>query len=308
MSVADAASVRTIAVQLRSLSADIENQPVIARDEGCLKALTDFVNGDEIQICAIAVAAVKNLASHVDNFEALRAEEDLIDGLKTLIEDDDVEYDLRKEAFDVVYELSDENDEDEMMEIDEYETRLGIRDGVGKNVEDDPDLLKEPITVRLRVPGIADDVFCIRVEQLLIRRKGVISVCFETGVEIAVVYSKVSSDDLCDFVAKMTGVQVEIAPEEPESDSDVEEQDIDEDVGKENNNDANQPVYLDEAKERFKDVARKNKKKKNTITQGASSLHARLEAQRQEASRKKAKASRLMGSIGRGFQSGWGFW
>lgn len=34
MAVADAASVRTVAVQLRSLSADEENQPIIARDEG----------------------------------------------------------------------------------------------------------------------------------------------------------------------------------------------------------------------------------------------------------------------------------
>lgn len=34
MAVADAASLRTVAVQLRSLSADEENQPIIAREEG----------------------------------------------------------------------------------------------------------------------------------------------------------------------------------------------------------------------------------------------------------------------------------
>lgn len=34
MAVADTASLRTVAVQLRSLSADEENQPIIAREEG----------------------------------------------------------------------------------------------------------------------------------------------------------------------------------------------------------------------------------------------------------------------------------
>jgi hypothetical protein len=68
-----------------------------------------------------------------------------------------------------------------------------------------------------------------------------------------------------------------------------------------------QPGYLDETKERFKDVAKKNAKKKNTISQGATSLAARLEAQRQEEARKKARANRLMDSIGRGFNSGWGW-
>lgn len=37
MSVADAASLRTVAVQLRSLSADEENQPIIAREEGYVR-------------------------------------------------------------------------------------------------------------------------------------------------------------------------------------------------------------------------------------------------------------------------------
>jgi len=34
MSVADAASLHTVAVQLKQLSADEENQPIIAREEG----------------------------------------------------------------------------------------------------------------------------------------------------------------------------------------------------------------------------------------------------------------------------------
>eukprot|EP00172_Hildenbrandia_rubra_P002523 Plantae.Rhodophyta-Hildenbrandia_rubra.ctg34095.p1 GENE.Plantae.Rhodophyta-Hildenbrandia_rubra.ctg34095~~Plantae.Rhodophyta-Hildenbrandia_rubra.ctg34095.p1 ORF type:complete len:306 (-),score=89.48 Plantae.Rhodophyta-Hildenbrandia_rubra.ctg34095:1279-2196(-) len=305
MSVADAASVRTIAVQLRSLSSDVENQPIIAREDGCIKALTGFVNGEDLQVCAIAVAAVKNLASHPDNFETLRAEEELIDGLKALIIDDDVDDDLRRIAFDVVYELSDENSEEEMNEIDEFEIKLGIREENGVVVDEDPDLLKEAVTIRLRVPGISEEVLCMRVEQLLIRKKGVVSVCFERGAEIAVVYSRAPAEELSGFVAKMTGVEVEVLPEEQESDLE-DELDAEEDVGKENS--GGQPTYLDEAGERFRDVARKKGKKKNTISQGASSLSERLEAQRQEASRKKARANRLMSSIGRGFQSGWGFW
>jgi hypothetical protein len=317
MAVADAASVRTVAVQLRSLSTDEENQPIIAREDGCLRALISFVNGDDLAIATIAVAAVKNLASHADNFELLRGEEELIEGLKELLVSDEADRDLRRDIFDILEELTNEKNDDEMDELDELEKLAGlVDDAQGTAFDNDPSLLPEPITTRLHIPNLSDDVFCARVEQLVVRKHGVISVVFEIGAEVAVIYARLAAEELASFMAKMTGTEVEVMPNPPDDDDESDDDDdykpvskseaaASDDNEKENGN--VQPGYLDETGERFKDVARKNAKKKNTISQGATSLAARLEAQRQEEARKKARANRLMDSIGRGFNSGWGW-
>eukprot|EP00178_Gracilaria_changii_P022136 TRINITY_DN655_c0_g1_i1.p2 TRINITY_DN655_c0_g1~~TRINITY_DN655_c0_g1_i1.p2 ORF type:complete len:369 (-),score=72.80 TRINITY_DN655_c0_g1_i1:1683-2789(-) len=299
MSVADAASVRTVAVQLRALSADPDNQPIIAREEGCLRALVSFVESQDIPVATIAVAALKNLASHPDNFQLLRSEHELLDALKTLLLAPQADRELRQTVFDVLEELVDDNDDEEMDELDELEQSAGLREKVAP----EPGLLEQPCTVRLHVPGISDDVFCVRVEQLVVRKHGVISIAFELGAEVAVIYTRTPAQDLISYVSTMTGVSVEQLPDPPE---DEDEDDEAHDTASENDN--AQPAYLDESGQRLRDVAKKNAKKKNTISQGASSLHERLRAQREEETRKKARANRLLDSIGRGMTSGWGLW
>lgn len=274
-----------------------------------MRALVGFVVGSDIEIAAIAVAALKNLASHGDNYEVLRSEDDLLEGLKDLLLAEESYRDLRREIFDILEELTDESLDEEMDELDDLEQKAGLTDAaVGNSYDDDPNLLKEPITTRLHIPGISDEVFCVRVEQLLIHKKGVISVVFEIGAELAVVYTRTLAEDLASFVGTMTGTSVEVLPEvlsDDEEEADAVAADSQDGVDKENG--GGQPGYLDESGERFKDVAKKNGKKKKTITQGASSLAERLQAQREEESRKKARANRLMDSIGRGFNTGWGF-
>lgn len=273
-----------------------------------MHALTGFVNSDDVDIASIAVAAVKNLASHGDNFSVLRLEEALMDGLKDLLLSDDADRDLRRDVFHILEELTDENNDDEMDELDELERKAGLVEKPS-TVFDDPDLLTDPVTARLHVPGITDDVFCVRIEQLLIRKRGVISVVFEIGAEIAVVYTRAPPEELASFVSKMTGTPVELLPPEPESEDEEEQPGIPgEQLSDEKENGGGQPGYLDETGQRLQDVVRRNAKKKHTITQGASSLAERLKAQREEESRKKARANRLMDSIGRGFSSGWGLW
>lgn len=311
MAVADAASLRTVAVQLRSLSSDADNQPIIAREEGCMRALASFVAGDDIDVATIAVAALKNLASHADNFEVLRSEEALLEGLKDLFVADDACRDLRQDVFDILEELTDENDDDEMDELDELEKLAGLTEKQTA-FDEEPGLLKEPVTARLHIPGISDEVTCVRVEQLVIRQRGVISVVFEIGAEVAVVYTRMPGEELASYIRTMTGTSVEVMPdlpsddeeEEPEAKSDKE---LDADNA-EKENGGGQPGYLDQTGQTLRAVARKNAKKKNTISQGASSLTERLRVQREEESRKKARANRLMDSIGRGINSGWGLW
>lgn len=309
MAVADAASVRTVAVQLRSLSADQDNQPIIAREEGCMRALSGFVLGEDVQIAAIAVAAIKNLASHPDNYELLRSEEALLEGLKDLLLSDESDRDLRQDIFDILEELTDENNDEEMDELDELETNAGLKDKPQNfGMDDDPNLLKEPITSRLHIPGISDEVLCVRVEQLVIRKRGVISVSFEMGAEVAVLYTRLPPDQVASFISTMTGTEVEVLPEQPDEDEEEDVQKEDEASNAQDQNANSQPGYLDETGQRLRDVARNNAKKKHTISQGASSLHERLMAQREEESRRKARANRLMDSIGRGMRSGWGMW
>lgn len=307
MATADAASVRTIAVQLRSLSSDYENQPIIAREEGCMRALVGFVAGDDIQVASIAIAALKNLAGHPENFTVLRSEEGLLDALKDLLLADDADRSLRQEVFDIIEELTDEDNDQEMDELEELETNAGLKEKPQPwTHDDDPHLLKDPVTARLHIPGISDDVFCLRLEQIIVRKRGVISVVFEVGAEVAVVFTRLPPEQLCSFVSTISGAPVKVLPEEKEE----EEEDDDEIVGMTRNKENNQgqPGYLDETGQRLRDVARTNAKKKHTITQGASSLHERLKAQREEESKKKARASRLMNSIGRGMRTGWGIW
>lgn len=318
MAVADAASIRTVAVQLRALSADEDNQPIIAREDGCLRALISFVNGDDLEIAAIAVSALKNLSSHPDNFGLLRSETELLEGLKDLLLMDSCGVDLRRDIFDVLEELTDEQNDDEMDELDELEQRAGLDANEANKDDNCGSLLAAPATTRLNIPNISDDIFCTRVEQLIIRKQGVISVVFEIGAEIAVIYSRLPSTELASFVTTMTGAAVDILSDEEKSEEEDEDEGVqgqsiemrsDRKIGQDGNRTiTTESGYLDKAGERFQDIARKNAKKKNTVSHGATSLAERLEAQRQEESRKKARGNRLLNSIGRGFNQGFGFW
>ncbi|PXF46534.1 Armadillo repeat-containing protein 1 [Gracilariopsis chorda] len=297
MAVADAASVRTVAVQLRALSADPDNQPIIAREDGCLRALISFVHAQHIPVATIAVAAIRNLSSHPDNRDLLRSEHDLLDALKNLLLANDADRDLRQTVFDVLEQLVDESDDDEMDELDDLEQQAGLRE----KTTSEPGLMDHPSTVRLHIHGISDELLCVRVEQLVIRTRGVISVAFELGAEVAVIYTRTTAEHLISYLSTMTGVKVQQLEDPPEEEHE-------EDTESEKENDTTQPAYLDQSGQRLRDVAKKNAKKKHTITQGASSLHERLRAQREEESRKKARANRLLDSIGRGMTSGWGLW
>lgn len=257
----------------------------------CLHALTGFVTGDDIEVAVIAVTAVKNLASHADNFKVLRQEHELLDGLKDLLLSKESNNSLRKDIFGILEELTDDLNDYEMDELDELERKAGLAEKKLHPLED-PNFLKEPVSARLHIPGLSDEMLRVRVEQLLIRQSGVISVVFETGAELAVVFTRAPPETLVGFVSKLTGRAVELLQPEPDEDED--------DVNLETA--ASGPGYLDENGQRLKDLKKANKKKKKTVTQGASSLSERLKKQREEESRKKARTNRLLGSIG------WALW
>lgn len=292
MALGDPASLRTVVMQLRSLSADPDSQPIIARDEGCLRALVSFVRSEDAEVARIAVGALKNLSSHPGNYELLRSEDDLLNSLCDFVKSDAVRED-RREAFDVMQELTDGDDDGEMDKLDELEALAGLRDTKGSTADV---LRRELPTVRLKIPGISDEMVCMRVEQLLVRKSGVISVVFEIGVEVAVVFTRLPAVVLAQYLSTMTGKNVEMLPEKQPFREYSEKENEDEQSG-----------YLDRNGRMLHDSAKKGANK-YTITQGTSSLHERLRVQREEGSRRTARANRLMDSIGVGLQTGWGLW
>lgn len=291
MAVADAASLRTVAVQLRSLSADPDSQPIIAREEGCLRALVSFVGSEDFEVARIAVGALKNLSSHPGNYDLLRSEYGFLDTLRDFVKSR-ADQEVRQQAFAILEELTDSDNDGEMDVLDFLEAVSGLRE---KETPTETETMKPLRTVRLGIPGISDEVACTRVEQLLVRKNGVISVVFEIGAEVALVFTRLPGADLAQFLSTMTGSKVEELPQQPME------------GGPEKENEDQEPGYLDRNGQLVRNCASTNAKP-NTISQGASSLHERLRIQREEESRRKARASRLMSSIGRGLNSGWGLW
>ena len=267
-----------IADQLLTLSSDKDSQPIIARDDGCLRALISFIT---TPVALTALSALSNLASHPDNYSLLRSEDDLMQSLRSLLLQDtaSTSVDIKRAAYALLEELSDEHD---VPELDE----LAVRSGLKKGNEDAQE-------VRLKVPGLSDDIMSIRVQQLIMRKRGVISVGFEMAREVVVVFGRTPAEELKQFVSTMTGKNVTILENEEAGEDENDRCDVNHGRG-----------YLDERGERLRDVARRGKKKR-TVTQGASSLHERLRAQRERGARRN-RQGRVMSSFG--MRDGWSLW
>ncbi|KAJ8905171.1 hypothetical protein NDN08_001680 [Rhodosorus marinus] len=297
----DAASLKTVAVQLRSLAADKDNQPIIARDEGCMSALSTFIASEDVSVCQIAVGAVILLASHADNREILRNDFTIWDNLHDLVADTDKDDSVRRDALGIMRRVLGDHERDEMEELADLELRAGLREDLGKGVSDkDYAVLKEPVNVRIHVPGLSDAGFLNEFEHRLIRTKGIVSASYEMGAEVVIIFAKVSADDIAEIVRQISGKEVEVLLEEKENED--EENSADPNIVEQ------QEGYVDEERARY----RKNleKAKRTAVShQGYSSLAERLEQERRQAERERARSERMLGRIGRGFTgSGWGFW
>mmetsp|Transcript_3315 Transcript_3315/g.15672 ORF Transcript_3315/g.15672 Transcript_3315/m.15672 type:complete len:206 (+) Transcript_3315:242-859(+) len=202
----DAASLKTVAVQLRSLAADKDNQPIIARDEGCMSALSTFIASEDVNVCQIAVGAVILLASHADNREILRNDFSIWDNLHDLVADTDKEDSVRRDALGIMRKVLGDHERDDMEELADLELRVGLREDIGKGVSDkDYAVVKEPINVRIHVPGLSDAGFLSDFEHRLIRSKGIVSASYEMGAEVVIVFAKVSAHDVAEIVRQISG-------------------------------------------------------------------------------------------------------
>eukprot|EP00188_Purpureofilum_apyrenoidigerum_P001394 Plantae.Rhodophyta-Purpureofilum_apyrenoidigerum.ctg1764.p1 GENE.Plantae.Rhodophyta-Purpureofilum_apyrenoidigerum.ctg1764~~Plantae.Rhodophyta-Purpureofilum_apyrenoidigerum.ctg1764.p1 ORF type:complete len:321 (-),score=88.69 Plantae.Rhodophyta-Purpureofilum_apyrenoidigerum.ctg1764:1832-2734(-) len=297
----DAASLKTVAVQLRALAADRDNQPIIARDEGCMSALASFVQSEDVSVCSVAVQALLHLSSHGDNKEIVRNDFGVWENLTALVEKQGVDINLRREAVKVMKNVVNDDEEEELEDIKDLERRAGLRLESTKVVnEASYDLLKDPATVRVHVHGLSDADFLDDFEHRVIRTRGVLSVSYEMGAEVVIIFCRISRDDVQKVLSQIAGKEVEVLEDQQEEEE--EENKDDENLKKEDEN-----GYIDQDRLRFKKNAEKLKRTSVAQT-GYTSLAQRLEKERQQAEREKARSERMLGRIGRGFTSGWGFW
>ncbi|GJQ14948.1 hypothetical protein GpartN1_g6739.t1 [Galdieria partita] len=324
-------SIRNVAVQLRSLSADTENQPIIAREEGCMAALVGFIEGNDPEIVRIAVEAILDLTSHPDNSEVMKSERGLVPALKALVTDfDRADVGTRQSAHACLVNLLVRNSKENQAFIAEELASLANKGGIGgKETFDsafssilkpkfpnsvsecnhadlvDVPFLPQTLTIRLYVRNVSDEDVQYRVERLLVMTRGVVSVSFEIGTETVIVRSRIAAEYVRKAIELRGGFAAEIIDEEVY-------------IEKENNqvhsNEAfyntSGPKYLDEMPSRSRRLSWSWQRGDRIIVpgNGGVTLAERLEAQRKEEAKKRARATRLVNRIGKSFVSGFGFW
>jgi len=324
-------SIRNVAVQLRSLSADTENQPIIAREEGCMAALVGFIEGNDPEIVKIAVEAILDLTSHPDNAEVLKSERGLVPALKALVTDfDRTDVATRQSAHACLVNLLVRNSKENNAFVAEELASLANKGGLGgKDAFDSPfsssilkpkapisnseqnhaDLVDIPflpqtLTIRLYVRNVSDEDVQYRVERLLVMTRGVVSVSFEIGTETVIVRSRIAAEYIRKAIELRGGFSAEILDEEVYVEKENSQRHSNENVCHNSG-----PKYLDEMPSRSRLSWSWQRGDRIIVPgNGGATLAERLEAQRKEEAKKRAKATRLVNRIGKSFASGFGFW
>lgn len=79
---------KSVAIQLRTLASDPENQQYIVREGGCMKGLMGFLRSGSEEVLIISLQALEFLSSHPNNKELLSKEPGLLTKLAELTKDD----------------------------------------------------------------------------------------------------------------------------------------------------------------------------------------------------------------------------
>ncbi|GAB0495557.1 hypothetical protein MMPV_006859 [Pyropia vietnamensis] len=119
-------AVMGVAEQIRTLARDRENQPIVAREDGCLSALISFLVPTTPSLAAVATDALVSLSSHPSNRELLRDEGDLFAALHALIVDEASPVPLRRSVLTILEELVDDDDGEEVTELHALSVAAGL--------------------------------------------------------------------------------------------------------------------------------------------------------------------------------------
>lgn len=117
-----------------------------------------------------------SLSSDYENQPTIVREEGLMDALKDFLVTDESDRSLRQDMFDIIEELTDGNKVQEIDKLDELEAKAGLKiQPQGWSSDGDPALLTDPVTACLHVPGINNNIFGLRFEQIIAGKCGIIS-------------------------------------------------------------------------------------------------------------------------------------
>eukprot|EP00741_Cyanophora_paradoxa_P003305 tig00000692_g3212.t1 len=182
----------SIVEQFRILSVDVENQPYIAREAGCVAGLVGFLANTEEKVVDSALETLVNLSSHADNTQILAEEPDLVTRLKSIADSPSSSPTLLKKASTVLRNLGLSKDG---QADDKPAAGAGV-DMTSPSEPPPPEVMKPFWNIDVQIDGMSYPEDRTRVEAVLVQITGVVSFVCDLQLERASVRAKVSAEEL----------------------------------------------------------------------------------------------------------------
>jgi len=170
---------KAVALQLRKLASDPDNQTYIVREKGCMKGLLSFLDSPNPEVVMLSLQALQFLASHPSNPELLSKEPGLVAKLVNFV-------DSENETIKTTASST----------LDYLHSAVNGKDDEAKKT---PMIVAPPVhgylcTVPLRIVEARTDMQTIRIQKALITVKGVVSVTFNKNDVL--VYCRTNERDI----------------------------------------------------------------------------------------------------------------
>lgn len=181
---------KTVALQLRTLASDPDNQTYIVREKGCMKGLMGFLDSPNDEVKIISLQALKFLSSHPSNKELLAKDTTLL-GKLINFSDDDNEH-INTISNDILENLEDY--------INGSSTKKAApqAEAVPKKAPVSSFKPRYLYGIPLQVEGLISKASCDRVEKQLLGTQGVVSITVEQDIGQVTVYTRAAEADIVD--------------------------------------------------------------------------------------------------------------
>ena len=201
------ASTRTIVQRLLQLASDPDNQTFIVQEQGCLAGLTSYLDDSDTEVVRMAIEAISLLSSRRSNRKNLVGHPGLAEKVKKLT----THHNSLIQNFAVTSAKS--------LKLHKGAKTTRNYDGNGENSNTinnntlgaDSNGTKEKKkskkrklkTYKLKVKDLDDDEICSRIEQGIIRVRGVVSLTLDQNKRRVIITSKVSKSEIIPIVTEV---------------------------------------------------------------------------------------------------------
>ena len=199
-------STNQIVQRLLILASDPDNQLFITKEKGCLTGLTSYLVDDDAEVVKKAVEAISLLSSNKKARRTLAEHEGLVKNLTTLISSTDAT--IQKFAISASKSLekytkstpSYNNENNNSENINSLNDDSHKKAGKSKKKKSKKKKLK---TYKLKVKDLDNDEICSRVEQGIIRIRGIISLTLDQNKRRVIVTSKMQKDEILPIMTEV---------------------------------------------------------------------------------------------------------